>query len=275
VVKASPPTWIGASPQWRDRRTMIHSAHDYQDLIRRWRLVARKAGLHLTSFAQAGDFKLYYLRTPALPAKSGVYISAGIHGDEPATTEGLITWAERHTDKLAEFPLLLFPCLNPWGLRLNIRLDQTGVDLNRAFDRDDVPVIAAVRSLMKGQRFTVALHLHEDYDAQGIYLYEVEGELPYWGESLLRAARGIIPIDPRSKIDTGKARTGVIRRRLGARHFTQLGGLPEAVYLHRHHTTHAITFETPSEYALDQRIAAHVAVIEAAIRRATSASGSH
>jgi hypothetical protein len=261
--------------QRRERGTMIHRAHDYQDLIRRWRRVARQAGLRLIPFAQAGDFKLYYIRTPVLPAESGVYISAGIHGDEPATTNGLITWAECHTDKLRELPLLLFPCLNPWGLRLNIRLDQTGVDLNRAFDRDDTPVITAVRSLMQGQRFTVSLHLHEDYDAQGIYLYEIEGELPYWGATLLNAARNIIPVDPRTRIDTGRARTGVIRRRLNARHYALLGGLPEAVYLHRHHTRHAITFETPSEYGLDQRVAAQVAVIDAAICRATSGRESH
>ena len=246
---------------------MIHRAHDYRDLIRRWRIVARQAGCRLTQFAQAGDFKLYYLKTRALPAKSGVYISAGIHGDEPATTEGLITWAEQHARDLAKLPILLFPCLNPWGLRLNIRLDQAGIDLNRSFDRDDVTVTKALRKVIEGRRFTVALHLHEDYDAQGVYLYEIEGELPYWGDSLLNAARGIIPIDPRTKIDTGRARSGVIRRRLDARHYAMLGGLPEAVYLHRHHSRHAITFETPSEYALDQRVAAHVAVIDAAVTR--------
>jgi murein peptide amidase A len=248
---------------------MIHRVHDYRDLIRRWRLVTRKAGVRLTQFAQAGDFKLYYLRSPALAVDSGVYISAGIHGDEPATTEGLITWAEHNVKKLANLPVFLFPCLNPWGLRLNIRLDQSGVDLNRAFDRDDVPVIGAVRSVLQDQRFTAALHLHEDYDAQGVYLYEIEGELPYWGETLLRAAREIIPIDPRSRIDTGRARAGVIRRRLDARHYALLGGLPEAVYLHRHHTRHAFTFETPSEYGLDQRVGAQVAVIAAVIRQAT------
>jgi hypothetical protein len=250
---------------------MIHRAHDYRDLVRRWRVVARQAGIRLSPFAQAGDFKLYYLKSPALPEESGAYISAGIHGDEPATTEGLITWAERNTRTLAKLPVLLFPCLNPWGLRLNIRLNESNIDLNRAFDRDDAPVISAVRSVLKNQRFTIALHLHEDYDAQGIYLYEIEGELPYWGESLLKAASDFIPIDPRSKIDNGRARFGVIRRRLDARHYALLGGLPEAVYLHRHHTRHAITFETPSEYGLDQRVAAHVAVIDAVVQRAKSA----
>jgi hypothetical protein len=138
-----------------------------------------------------------------------------------------------------------------------------------------VPVITALRSVLKGQRFTVALHLHEDYDAQGIYLYEIEGEEPYLGVTLLNAAREFIPIDPRTRIDTGRARTGVIRRRLDPRHFERLGGLPEAAYLRRDHTTHAITFETPSEYGLDQRASAHVAVIEATIRQAASVHQSH
>jgi hypothetical protein len=254
---------------------MIHRAHDYRDLIRRWRLVARQAGLRLTTFAQAGNFKLYYLKSPALPIDSGVYISAGIHGDEPATTEGLVTWAERNAAKLAKLPLLIFPCLNPWGLRLNIRLDQSGVDLNRAFNRDDVSAITALRSVMKGQRFTVALHLHEDYEAQGIYLYEIEGEEPYLGSTLLNAARQIIPIDHRIKIDTGRARSGVIRRRLDPQHFIRLGGLPEAAYLCQNHTTHAITFETPSEYGLERRADAHVAVIEAVIHQAALIHQSH
>lgn len=246
---------------------MIHRAHDYRDLIRRWRLVAKKAGLRLAPFARSGDSQLYYLQSPALAAEAGIYISAGIHGDEPASSEGLITWAERRAGKLAKFPLLLFPCLNPWGLRCNIRLDESGVDLNRAFDREDVPVIKALRQVLQGRRFTVALHLHEDYDAQGVYLYEIEGEAPYWGKPLLEAARGIIPIDPRIKIDMGRARAGVIRRRVSARHFALLGGLPEAAYLHRHHTRHAITFETPSEFGLDQRSAAHRAVIDAVVAR--------
>jgi hypothetical protein len=60
----------------------------------------------------------------------------------------------------------------------------------------------------------------------------------------------------------------VIRRRLDARHYAKLGGLPEAVYLHRHHTRHAFTFETPSEYGLDQRVEAHVAVIETVLKQA-------
>ena len=246
---------------------MIHRAHDYRDLVRRWRLVAKRAGVTFAPFAQAASFKVYYLRTPTLKSQRGIYISAGIHGDEPASTEALITWAEKHVDELRDLPLLLFPCVNPWGLILNIRLNEAGIDLNRAFARDDVPVTVAMREILGGLQFDAALHLHEDYDAQGIYLYEIDHASPPWSEVLLKAARKFIPIDPRTKIDSGRARNGVIHRRLDARHFTKLGGLPEAAHLLLHHSRQAITFETPSEYGLDQRVAAHVAVIEAAIRQ--------
>jgi predicted deacylase len=138
------------------------------------------------SFASAAEIELFYIRTPSLKANGGIYISAGIHGDEAGATEGLITWAEKNSRNLARLPLLIFPCLNPWGLMHNMRTNETGVDLNRAFQRDDVPVVRALRELLKAHQFEVALILHEDYDAQGIYLYEVCSGPPYWGADLLQ-----------------------------------------------------------------------------------------
>jgi hypothetical protein len=44
-------------------------------------------------------------------------------------------------------------------------------------------------------------------------------------------------------------------------------GLPEAIYLRVHHTLRAITFETPSEFGLDLRVAAQVRCIETALER--------
>jgi hypothetical protein len=238
-----------------------HRAHDYAHLVRRWRAVAKLAGVKLTPFAQAGDFKLFYLQTSG----AGLYLSAGIHGDEPGASEGLIAWAEKHARELARLPLLIFPCLNPWGLTQNCRLDENGLDLNRAFDRDSVPVTRALRDVLRDRQFAAALTLHEDYDAQGIYLYEVQRERPFWGEALIRAARHVIPIDPRSRVDTSPSLRGVIRRKFDAQIQRRIGGMPEAIYLHRHHARRSITFETPSEFALDKRVAAQVALIEACV----------
>ena len=193
---------------------MLHRAHDYQHLVTRWRRVARAAGLRLRPLAQDDGFDLFYVETPQLAGNSGLYLSAGIHGDEPAAPEALVRWAEKNAARLATMPLLIFPCLNPWGLRNNMRTDSQGRDLNRMFHEDSHPVVAAVRRVTRPHRFHIALPMHEDYDAQGIYLYEVQRGRHGFGEELLRRAAKILPLDPRVKIDTSIAKDGLIRRRI-------------------------------------------------------------
>lgn len=253
---------------------MSHRVHDYRYLVQRWRAVARAAGLRLRQFAETPAYPLYCLITPSVADGAGIYISAGIHGDEPAGPEGLVTWAERHLDKLRQWPLMLFPCLNPAGLLNNTRANEDGLDLNRLFDKETSLVINALKELLAPHRFALALTLHEDYDAQGAYLYEVQRVPPHWGESLLKVVSRIVPIDPRMRIDGRGARAGLVRRRFDRKRFAAMG-YPEAIYLHVHHAVRSLTFETPSEFAIQQRVAAHVAVIEECVRRTLSTQSRH
>jgi hypothetical protein len=234
--------------------------------VQRWRALAREAGLRLLAFANDGEFDLFHLKSPALQATGGIYLSAGIHGDEAASTEALIEWAEDHAAELRDLPLIIFPCLNPWGLINNMRHDRHGHDLNRSFNRDDLPVIHHWRELVSPFKFAISLLLHEDYDGQGLYLYEIKREEPYWGEGLLEAARPVIPIEGRTRIEGRKSTAGVVRRRMEMKRFTELG-YPEAIWLHLHGSRRTFTVETPSEFALGQRVAAHKLVIEECVRR--------
>jgi hypothetical protein len=243
-----------------------HRVHHYGTLVQRWRAVARTAGARLQRFATAGSDPLYFFKTPALGAHGGLYVSAAIHGDEPATNEALITWAEKHARRLARWPLLLFPCLNPWGLRNNIRLDADGVDLNRAFHRHELPVITALKKVVAPHQFDLAVMLHEDFDGEGFYLYEIKRHLPFWGEDLLAVASRRMPIDPRRKIDGRNARAGLIRRRFDRALFERIG-FPEAIWLHEFHAHRALTLETPSEFALEKRVRTHVAMLDECARR--------
>jgi hypothetical protein len=246
---------------------VLHRAHDYQHLIRRWKAVAKASGTRLVKWGSDSDLPLYSLRTKALDATPGFYMSAGIHGDEAASTEGLIAWAEREAGSLRELPLLIFPCLNPWGLQNNCRYSKEGVDLNRAFQLTDHPFVAGWRKAIGKDRFSVALTLHEDYDAQGLYIYEVQRSKPHWGEDLLEVARSIIPLEQRTRVDGRKQKAGLIRRRFQTSLFEKMG-YPEAIWLHLYHSERTFTIETPSEFALPQRVAAQVAMIEECVRRA-------
>ena len=245
------------------RGIRANRSHDYPWLIRRWKAVCREAGLHMTPFAQAADYELYTLRSrrpsPTAPA---IYISAGIHGDEPAATEGLLAWAQKNATLLRHLDLTIFPCLNPWGLVNNCRLDSKGRDLNRCYHRRDIPQITAQRRLLKGRHFRLALNLHEDYDAWGTYIYEVHGPQPFLGESLIASVASHLPYDTRKTIEGRRTKAGLIRAKIDR---ATLPGLPEALYLHGQHADRTFTIETPSEFHIDDRITVQVATIESAI----------
>jgi hypothetical protein len=239
----------------------IRWSHHYSQLIDRWRAVGKACGIRVRKFAAADGCDLFYARTPALAKDGGVYLSAGIHGDEPGGPAALLEWAAAQGRRLRELPLIILPCLNPWGLRSNVRMDAQGNDLNRAFHREDLPQITALRQLLEGYRFDAAVMLHEDYDGEGLYLYEIQRSEPNWGESLLAAGAKVIPLDPRSRIDRYHAREGLIRRRFDRPKYRRMGH-PEAIWLHLHHSERTFTVETPSEFALEQRVAAHGAVLD-------------
>ena len=245
-----------------------HRVHDYRHLIARWRRVAKAASLKLETFAKAGDYPVHCLRSRD-PSDGGLYVSAGIHGDEPAAAEGLLQWAEARlpalTRKHPAWPLLILPCLNPWGLVNNRREDADGRDLNRVFDRTDLSPVAELRSLIVQRRFALAVHLHEDYDARGTYLYEIHDRAPDWGVALLTHCAAAVPPDPRRTIDGRPFKNGVALRRAN---LERIPLHPEAIYLYlRRHAPHVLTFETPSEFGLARRVRAHVLLMEECVRR--------
>ena len=243
-----------------------HKVHDYGHLIARWRRIARGAGLRLQAFAKSGGFPVYCLRTRG-SLEDGFYVSAGIHGDEPAGPEALASWAEADLAALVRaertLPLFILPCLNPWGLVENRRSDASGRDLNRSFHRRVSP-IRELKRLLGVERFALGLALHEDYDGRGVYLYEVNGGKADLGAMLLRACISkALPADPRRTIEDFPFKNGLLTRRILPEDVTLH---PEALTVYPRHTDHFLTFETPSEFSLGVRVQAHVRLIEACVR---------
>lgn len=246
------------------------SGHEVGWLLRRWETLARRTGWQYRELLEVDGFPLLVL-TRGNWADGGVYLSAGIHGDEPAGPLGLLEWADGDLRGFASRSGIIFPCLNPWGLMQNSRCDRSGTDLNRIWHRMEHPVIGCIRSFLGNARFSLALNLHEDFDARGIYVYEPwngrRGE-DAWGGWLLEKAARYLPVDSRRMIDGRRVtRPGYFHRRVREADFVDFGW-PEAICLHLRHARRSFTFETPSEYGLDHRVASQAAFVRGALELA-------
>jgi hypothetical protein len=193
-----------------------------------------------------------------------LYLSAGIHGDEPAGTEGLYAWANKNWKILSKIPVVIYPCLNPWGLMENSRFTSKGKDLNRQWDKGEDASITEIMKRTSGAQFSLAVNLHEDYDAHGIYLYEppTGKKRDDLASQILDSGSEYIPIDSRKKIEGRWARGGIIRP---APSSLPKEGLPEAAFLQESRADRTFVFETPSELDLRVRIQAQVAMLEKAV----------
>ncbi|WP_395717094.1 M14 family metallocarboxypeptidase [Prosthecobacter sp.] len=245
-----------------------HRAHDARHLIQRWRVLARKTGCKVRTLCEVEGVPVLAIESAA--AREGVaaaYLSSGVHGDEPGAAWGLLAWAEKHARELKSGAFLIAPCLNPVGLTLNTRVDHRGIDINRRFhDAEDV-ICGPWQRWITGRAMRFGLCLHEDYDAQGIYLYELNHARQTTGHSIIDRCSRVIAPDLRTKIDGQRAKNGVIRRRTLPTH---LPGMPEAIELHVRGCPVTLTFETPSEFDLEKRVRAQVMFIEVAMEAFTT-----
>lgn len=221
-------------------------------------IVAGKAhGWRVAQMAAAHDYARpwFHLLSNAegLPQ---LYISAGIHGDEPAGA-----WAAlellNHPEWFEGCEIFLFPLLNPAGMELGVRENADGLDLNRDYRYPQSRETSGHLEVLDGLPLCSAyLHLHEDWEATGAYLYAVHPKNePGAAPALLAAMSKHLPIEPAEEIDGYAARDGVIRRET----IPERDDWPEGFYMaHQHGAYHGYTLETPSSLELNQRVNAHV-----------------
>jgi len=200
-------------------------------------------------------------RTPG--PRPRIYLSSGVHGDEPATPLALLSLLQRGIfDSRAVW--FLVPMINPTGYLQGTRENLAGVDLNRDYRHRQSPEIAAhVRWLEHQPPFDLTFCLHEDWESTGFYLYELNPEnRPTLADTMISAVGRTYPIDRAPEIDGRPASGGIIRpdpdpisRELW----------PETIYLCAHHTTLSYTLEVPSAFSIADRVAMHGIAIESAL----------
>ena len=222
--------------------------------------------MRMNRFVHCGGYPCFEVSSRKLAeSEQVVYLSAGIHGDEPASCEGLLKWAEDNLSILNNHSFLIYPCLNPWGLENNSRLDASGTDLNRIWNRSNHPLVSPILQKTRDLKLDLVVTLHEDYEGQGIYLYEPgKGGRPNGNaRRILDSASGVIPHDPRKIIDGRTARNGVIQPRPSS---VPPEGIPEALHFFNSHGCPSLTLETPSEYDFFRRAKAQHLMIQECIQ---------
>lgn len=226
----------------------------------------RSQGFRIERFGEIASVPLLALtrRTPG--PRPRIYLSAGLHGDEPAPPLALLHLIERRVFD-ARATWFICPLLNPAGFVRRTRENADGLDLNRDYKAlRSLEIRAHARWLESQPNFDATFHLHEDWEAQGFYLYEL---CTHAGRSLARvmieAVAKSFPIESATVIDGRPvAEPGIIRPLNDP---MQRDPWPESIYLRAHHTQLGYTIETASSQPLEIRIATHAAAIEAAVRR--------
>ena len=204
-------------------------------------------------------YQIYLASSARTPRR--VLITGGMHGDEPAGVEAVLQFLERdNTTLLKNFSFLVIPCINPYGYVHNTRETLDSIDINRAFETDDVAEVAIVKKALGQTQFSLAIDFHEDYDATGFYLYEGKRDEKYIGPRLATAAKAIGPLDPEDPgEDAPDLAEGVYKVA------TSWGTQGLTPYLLHFHSEHVIISETPTVWQLQQRVALHLTILDTAL----------
>ena len=196
-----------------------------------------------------------FVRAPT-GARQHVYISSGIHGDEPA---GPLAVLQLFQEKrwTAGAAVSLVPCLNPRGFERNCRENEEGIDLNRDYRAVKTALVRAhVEWLGRQPRFDVTLLLHEDWESNGFYLYELNpARVGSFSDTIIEQVQRVCPIDTAPQIEGRPAQNGVI---CANPDLMKRPDWPEAFYLIHNKSPLSYTLEAPSDFELQVRVRALV-----------------
>ncbi len=246
------------------------SALDPTDFARRFAEAARQQGFRAEPLAEVAGVPLVAHTKRTSGPRPKIYLSAGIHGDEPAPPLALLRMMETGLFD-ARATWFICPLLNPTGFTLGTRENADGVDLNRDYkDLRTSEIAAHVRWLQRQPLFDASFCLHEDWESTGFYLYELNPDaLPSLADTMIAAARLHGPIETATLIDGREIdQPGIIRP---AADPLMRETWPEAIYLSAHHTRRSYTLETASAQPLEQRITTQVAAVTTALAALVSA----
>lgn len=235
------------------------------ELINQCDLAMLAAGAERELLCEVEGFPIYAYSLLREESERIVYLSAGMHGDEPAGPAAIL---ELVKDGLLDSPCSWYICpiLNPTGLAAGTRENSRGVDQNRDYLLKRTVEIASHSEWLAGKKIDFAVSLHEDWESSGFYFYEINQveDRPQRYQRMVEALEPIMAMEPSALIDDHSVREpGWIYHGCEP---DEPKNWPEAIYLAKNDCPLSFTFETPSSAPLEQRVLAHKLAVQAALR---------
>jgi protein MpaA len=242
---------------------------DIHAVLRDVESAAQQHGWSVETFHGTGEFRWLALhrrplsiRNPQSPVR--IYLSAGIHGDEPGGPLAVLRLLQQN-----QWPpsteIRFCPCLNPTGFTLNRRENADGRDLNRDYRNPQTAEVRAhIAWLERQPHFDLYLCLHEDWESHGFYLYEQNPDnRPSLAGKIIAAVHEVCPINTSENIEGRAAQGGIIRPNIKPH---ERPDWPEAFYLITRKSRQGYTLEAPSDFPLPVRVNALVTAVNVALR---------
>jgi predicted deacylase len=236
---------------------------DWTSYHHEFRHAAELAGFSATSLASLPTGPILVWERPGTGPR--IYLSAGIHGDEPAGPLALLQLLRDGFFEKTSPHWTICPTLNPSGLLAGTRENACGIDLNRDYwSRGSLEVTAHTAWFEAQAVPDLFISLHEDWESAGFYFYEINlhDDQPHRARKILEA------VEPWFSAEIGPEIDGHTVREAGwIYHEAEADvpeGWPEAIFLAKMGCPVSFTFETPSHAPLPVRIQAHAAAVRAA-----------
>lgn len=212
-----------------------------------------------------GEYEVYAYTIEKESSERSIYLSTGMHGDEPAGPIALLGLL-REGILESENSWFICPLLNPTGLTLGTRENKEGIDLNRDYLAQTSREIAGHVKWLEGKEVDFAISLHEDWESSGFYFYEINQieDRPQRYGRMVDAISDVMVMEPNASIDGHD-----VREKGWIYHGSEPDEpelWPEAIYLAKMGCPLSFTFETPSSLLLEHRVRAHKLAVRSALR---------
>ncbi len=243
---------------------MLEPAVEY---LRRFAQLASRQEFARNLIGELGPGVEIWTRSANMPDAPVIFLSTGIHGDERCGPEALLQFLSGWTFA-PDIEWVLAPLLNPSGFGQGTRCNAEGIDLNRDFLRCRCSETQAFKEWWRRRTRACELHLslHEDWEAEGFYLYEIDTseQGTSLSAAILSRVEEVAPLQRTGPVDGHLlAAPGLIVHEPVA---DEPEGWPEAIWLTRTWPMASYTLEAPGQLAPEVRVRSLVAGLEGALR---------